>query len=238
MNSTIIDGLNNKGFVQFECPSWHEIKERLVASMLSPFAKKIDSLERLHEVLSPSEVNSYRLKQISQINSSQEGIEEVIEPFWPLIKDVIGQDCLRQKRINLVVHLPEDESSIIPIHSDVKTGNSSFELGLWIPLTRCLENNTMWILPLSEWREQKRAFPCEINNTFEPILTDGEKVLLFKHFLPHGNNLNTSSQTRVSLNIRFKGLFSPENKKSSLDYYTLWKISEYTKQALNEWEEE
>ncbi len=237
MELEIRDLLNAQGYVEFHCPSWCEIRQELVDAMISPFKGKIERLEDLHTVLDISEVNNYRLREIAKINSSQDSIERVIEPFWPFIESVIGFDCLRQKRINLVVHLPGDESSVIPIHSDVKTGNSSFELGLWIPLTECLAENSMLIMPLDKWKKNERKFKHRIDENFLPFLSEGSNAFFFKHFLPHGNEVNRSSQTRVSLNIRFKGLFSPENKKTALDYYTPWKISEFTRQAMNEWEE-
>lgn len=237
MDKKIIDGLNKTGHVLFSVPEWSTLREGLKRSMLSPYEGRIKTLEQLHEVLSITEVNSYRLKQIAEINSSDSKIESLIEPFWPSISQIIGGDCLRQKRINLVVHLPGDDTSVIPIHSDVKTGNSPFELGLWLPLTSCNRENTMWILPWQEWLKSNRKFPHEVDERFVPIISDGSDALFFKHFLPHGNEKNCSTQTRVSLNIRFKGLFSPENKKNLLDYYMPWKLSEFTRQALEEWEE-
>lgn len=238
MGSEVIDKLNKTGNVLFKAPEWSLLRKELISSMLSAFDGRITSLEELHEIISSLEVNSYRLVQIAKINASNEKIEKLIEPFWPAIREILGGDCLRQKRINLVVHLPGDEGSIIPIHSDVKTGNSPFELGLWLPLTACTPENTMWIMPMEHWLEENRKFPHAINEKFIPIVTDGSEALFFKHFLPHGNEVNRSSQTRVSLNIRFKSLFSPENKKNLLDYYTPWKFSDFTRQALREWEED
>ena len=45
-----------------------------------------------------------------------------------------GNELAVQKKINLSIQLPNDSSSILPIHTDVWSGNSPFELVLWIPL--------------------------------------------------------------------------------------------------------
>ncbi|MBC98195.1 MAG: hypothetical protein CME63_10620 [Halobacteriovoraceae bacterium] len=223
-----MERLNSHGFVLLENNRWLKYRDNLIQMMLNDFEGKISRLEDLHSVLRKDEVNDFRLRQMIKINNDQETINTYLEPFWDDLKPILGPDCLRQKRINLVIHMPGDESSIIPTHSDVKTGNSSFEIGLWLPLTECLEGNTMTILPYEhfcrgEWDQSV------------PVLTDGKDSLLFKHFLPHGNQVNNTNQTRISLNIRFKSLFAPENKKNILDYYTTWKISEFSKIALAHW---
>ncbi len=232
----MIKEFNKQGNSLTPNADWEIVRSTLIKELLSLWEGQIDSLENLHKVISIEELNDYRLKMINQINESNESIERIINPFWNNIKEMTGPDCLRQKRINLVVHMPQDESSIIPMHTDVKTGNSSFEIGLWLPLTECLAENTMSILPFSKWEEVQRDMKRVNEKEMSAIISDGSEALFFKHFLPHGNSINKTKQTRVSLNIRFKSLFSPENKKTILDYYTPWKMSDFSRIAIDQWE--
>ena len=50
------------------------------------------------------------------------------------------------KKKYLSIQLPEDNSSILPIHTDVWSGNSPFELVLWIPLVSVKKTKSMFIL--------------------------------------------------------------------------------------------
>ena len=52
-----------------------------------------------------------------------------------------------QKKVNLSIQLPKDDSSLLPVHSDVWQGDSPYELVLWIPLVNCAKTKSMYILP-------------------------------------------------------------------------------------------
>ena len=45
------------------------------------------------------------------------------------------------------------------------------------------------------------------------IKIDHGQYLLFNQNLPHGNLVNRTKETRISLNCRFKGLFTPYSQK-------------------------
>ena len=53
---------------------------------------------------------------------------------------------MMQKNINLSIQLPNDDSSLLPIHSDVWSGDSAFEINLWVPLVNCYKTKSMYIL--------------------------------------------------------------------------------------------
>ena len=40
---------------------------------------------------------------------------------------ILGNELAMQIRINLSIQLPKDDSSLLPIHSDVWSGDSPFE---------------------------------------------------------------------------------------------------------------
>ena len=45
----------------------------------------------------------------------------------------------------------------------------------------------------------------------------------------HGSDINKEKETRISLNLRFKNLFSPSGLKNQLQYYRPINISNITK---------
>ena len=52
-----------------------------------------------------------------------------------------------QKRINLSIQLPNDSSSLLPVHSDVWSGDSPYEVVVWLPFVDCYKTKSMFILP-------------------------------------------------------------------------------------------
>ena len=57
--------------------------------------------------------------------------------------------------------------------------------------------------------------------------------LFFNQSLPHGNVVNQTKETRISLNCRFKGLFTPYAQKKLGSFFSPLKIKPVSKLALN-----
>ena len=64
--------------------------------------------------------------------------------------ELVGNEIMMQKKINLSIQLPGDESSLLPIHSDVWSGDSPYEINLWVPLVDCYRTKSMYILSPKE----------------------------------------------------------------------------------------
>ena len=43
--------------------------------------------------------------------------------------------------------MPKDKSSLLPLHSDVWSGDSPYETVVWLPLVDCYKSKAMYILP-------------------------------------------------------------------------------------------
>ena len=52
-----------------------------------------------------------------------------------------------QSRVNLSIQLPEDDSSLLPVHADTWSGDSPFEVVVWLPLVDCFGTKSMYLLP-------------------------------------------------------------------------------------------
>jgi len=88
----------------------------------------------------------------------------------------------------------------------------------------------MFLLPPQadrRWRERMAEFAGAgveaLYRAVEPELEWLEvpygNVLVFTHTMMHGNRINVEPTTRWSINIRFKGLFTPYSDKQLGDFF-------------------
>ena len=135
-----------------------------------------------------------------------------------------------QLRINLSIQLPNDDSSLLPVHADVWAGDSPYEVVLWIPYVNVYGTKTMFILPRDKderyqarMGELKLKSADELYRTIEPDLRWLDipygNVLLFTQNVMHGNIVNREPETRWSTNCRFKSVFSPYHDKKLGEFF-------------------
>jgi sporadic carbohydrate cluster 2OG-Fe(II) oxygenase len=147
-----------------------------------------------------------------------------------LLEIVAGNELAMQRGVGFSVQLPGDASSLLPLHSDVWSEDSPFEVVLWIPLVDCYRTKSMFVLPPAadeRWRPRMHEFAGGGVDAFfsavEPDLHWLEipygNVLVFTHTLMHGNRINAEPTARWSLNVRFKGLFTPYADKALGDFF-------------------
>ncbi len=139
-------------------------------------------------------------------------------------------DLAMQLRINLSIQLPNDDSSLLPVHADVWAGDSPYEVVLWIPYVDVYGTKTMFILPRdkdahyqAKMNELKLKSAEELYRAIEPDLRWLDipygNVLLFTQNVMHGNIVNREPETRWSSNCRFKSLFSPYHDKKLGEFF-------------------
>jgi sporadic carbohydrate cluster 2OG-Fe(II) oxygenase len=138
-----------------------------------------------------------------------------------------------QNKVNLSIQQPNDESSVLPIHSDIWTGDSPFQVVLWVPLTDASKSNSMFLLPPNESREARQRVAVGDFKSMDQIETEYHsqmvtmvvpygKVLIFDSNCLHGNILNETKSVRWSMNCRFTGLLTPfTNPERRLGTYYL-----------------
>ena len=56
--------------------------------------------------------------------------------------------------------------------------------------------------------------------------------LIFITTLFHGSEVNSSETTRISINLRVKGLFSPAGQKNPFDFWQIYKTGVLTNNAI------
>lgn len=205
------------------------------------FKNKSDSdlLNNIHKKIKPNNLNNFRLKIIKDINNNREIRKLYYNISKSFLDILVGNELSMQLRINLSIQLPKDNSSLLPLHSDVWSGDSPYEIVVWLPLVDCYKTKTMYILPPKKYFILNKLFKEGKNNSTEKIFKKIKKhlswinieygnVLIFNQCLPHGNIINKENETRWSLNCRFKAIFTPHRDKRIGEFFepiTLRKIS-------------
>ncbi len=179
----------------------------------------------LHKFIKLKNINTLRLSLISDLNKDNFFKEEIFKIGRKYIELIVGNELAIQKNLNLSIHSPNDKSSLLNIHSDTLSGESPFQVVFWIPLVDVFETKSMFLLPLQEsLRAIKNIKNKNLNNVFKSkkkklkwLRINRGEFLIFSPNILHGNVVNKTKETRVSLNIRFKGLFTPYNKVNGND---------------------
>ena len=189
-----------------------------------------DWLNKIHNQVPVSELNDFRVRLIHAINEDVELRVNYYRVARALLDPIVGNELAMQMRVNLSIQYPDDASSLLPIHADVWSGDSPFEVVVWIPLVDCFKTKSMFLLPPKETEELHSRFSEFRNKTDEDIFREYEEkmmwieikygeVLLFNQNLPHGNRVNRELETRWSLNCRFKSILSPYGDKKLGEFF-------------------
>lgn len=187
-------------------------------------------LDHIHTAVAPAALNDMRLAVIQGLNR-----ETWLRPAYfalarPALETLVGNELAMQRRINLSVQLPNDDSSLLPVHADVWSGDAPSEVVLWVPLVDCYATKSMYIAePGFDVGMQARMASLgdrgveDLYREIEPHLTfltvPYGHALLFTQNLMHGNRINREVSTRWSMNCRFKGLMTPYTDKRLGEFF-------------------
>ncbi len=189
-----------------------------------------DWLNGMHTRIEVTELNDLRLHLIGEMNESPGFRELLFSLAKGTIEAIVGNELAMQARVNLSIQMPEDDSSLLHTHADTWSGDSPFEAVLWLPLVNAYNTKSMYLL-LPEANQKlnkdfKNLAGSSSDSLFENISDEVEwmkidygNFLLFNQTLPHGNRVNQESETRWSLNCRFKSVFSPYGDKKLGEFF-------------------
>tara|TARA_Y100001958_G_C21170467_1_gene502366 strand:- start:539 stop:1321 length:783 start_codon:yes stop_codon:yes gene_type:complete len=219
------------------------IKKKIIKILKLKISIKKLNLNRLHLFLGEKNLNRTRLELINTINRDKNFKKSYFLIAEKMLENIIGNELAMQNNINLSIQLPGDESSLLPIHSDTWSGDSPFESVLWLPLVNCYKTKSMFILNSNKMKKFNMAFVDKkiksVSDLYKKFKKDLNFIninygnyLLFNQNLPHGNLVNRTNETRVSLNCRYKGLFTPYKQKELGSFFSPLKIRASTKIGL------
>ncbi len=213
--------------------SW--IKNKFISLAVDELGVDIDVkreniLDLIHEEVPVSKLNNFRLAMINRINSLPDFRARYYKVAKPYLDIIVGNELSMQLNVNLSIQLPKDDSSLLPIHADTWSGDSPFEVVVWIPLVDCYKTKSMYILPPEKYKELSYNFKKMSGNSSEDLFQSVSKnvnwieikygdILIFNQALPHGNRVNQESETRWSMNCRFKGVYSPYGDKKIGEFF-------------------
>lgn len=192
--------------------------------------KDSEVLDLVHTKLSVNQLNDFRLSMINEINSIVGFRAKYYQISRKYLNTIVGNELAMQLRVNLSIQLPQDDSSLLQTHADTWSGVSPFEVVVWIPLVDCYKTKSMYILPPDKNAKLNKNFNQMSGNSSEDLFKSIEpdvkwidikygEIMLFNQSLPHGNRVNIESDTRWSMNCRFKGLFTPYCDKKIGEFY-------------------
>jgi sporadic carbohydrate cluster 2OG-Fe(II) oxygenase len=222
--------------------------ESIIANVIKSICPEFNSsLDDLHQYISSKDVNALRLRVFKELNQE----EKIYDLLWDIagskISAILGPDVLAQSKINFSVQMPGDETSTLGIHSDCWSGDSPYQINLWLPFTNCFETNSMFLFDfdktistIKELYENLKNSGFDISKNIQSgdfLTIERGNYLIFNPGLLHGNVKNLTNKTRASINIRYKSIFTPDAasahaERSAGIYYKVFRQSAWTQLAI------
>tara|TARA_B100001250_G_scaffold414327_1_gene451989 strand:+ start:1330 stop:2133 length:804 start_codon:yes stop_codon:yes gene_type:complete len=179
-------------------------------------------LSKLHKFINKKSLNNLRVKIIKSINEDKKFSENYYNVAKKTLDFLIGNEVAMQKNINLSIQTPNDPDSMLSMHSDIHAGESPFEVVAWLPLTDVQANSMSMFIAKPKNNKIVNKYVMESRKNIQEIYRKNKKkfkflkinygeILIFSPILMHGNIINKTNFTRISMNCRFKSLLSPFN---------------------------
>ena len=182
---------------------------------------KIKYFQTLHKFITKKELNDFRVAAITAINKYKPFRDLYYKSSSEILDGLVGNEIAMQKKINLSIQIPNDNKSMLPMHSDIYAGESPFEVVVWIPLMNVKKStHSMFItnpkdnviinkkITMSKNQTIVKIYN-KFKNKFKFLKINYGEILVFSPIIQHGNVVNTTHETRISLNCRFKSLLTP-----------------------------
>ncbi len=185
-------------------------------------------LNSIHQRIKIEELNSFRLHVIQKLNSSPTLRPSYFKLARRAIETLVGNELTFQRRLNLSIQLPQDDSSLLEAHADVWSGDSPYEVVLWVPLVDCFRTKSMYLASVETDREvQSKLNQFESSEAiYQAIAHDAPflnvpfgNFVIFSQNIIHGNRVNEESESRWSINARFKSVLSPYCDKKHAEFF-------------------
>ena len=180
-------------------------------------------MKSFHKSVNKDNLNNIRYSFFKYLNSFEDITERYLELGKKTIFDMVGTELASNRTLNFSIQLPKDDSSLLPMHSDTFSGESEFQINLWVPLVNAYDTNSMFIFnPNFSKNIQNNIEDYEevgLNqlldnhpNEYDYINVKYGEILIFTPTCLHGNVINETNDTRISFNCRYKNIFSPYNQ--------------------------
>jgi sporadic carbohydrate cluster 2OG-Fe(II) oxygenase len=215
----------------------------VVAKTLSVEGGGTDLLNHTHRHVKIENLNGLRLAVIGALR----GAAWFRPTYFSLVRNalstLVGNELAMQRGIGLSAQLPDDDSSLLQVHTDVWDGDSQYEIVVWLPLVDCQRTKSMYIVRPDKDRPFQARMKDYQGGSAEDLYQAIEKdvefltipygsVLLFSQTLMHGNRINREPETRWSMNCRFKSILSPYADKKLGEFFEPITLRPVTRMGL------
>lgn len=180
-----------------------------------------DLFNNLHKSIKVKDLNNLRIKIFKYLNKDNSFKKNLYFIAKESIEKIVGNELAIQRNLNLSIQFPKDSSSLLDAHIDTFSGESPFQVVLWLPLVDVCNTKSMFVIPLknsqkilnnfTKIKKKGLAISVKKNKNKKFLKISSDEYLIFSPNILHGNTINKTKETRISLNIRFKGLFTPYN---------------------------
>ena len=183
------------------------------------------NLEHCHKFTDSRKVNGLRLKIFNRINQSKKIKKNIFLSAEKYINFAVGSEICSSDA-NLSIQLPEDKHSLLQMHTDFFSGESQFQANLWFPMMDVSKTQSMFIINPKNSIRILKEIKSNLKTDFDKLekkykrqcnwikVKKGEAIIFSPNCL-HGNVVNKENKTRVSVNIRYKNIFSPYGNVSN-----------------------
>lgn len=188
---------------------------------------KTNSLDTLH-LLTKEQYGLFEVGKDSSTvfhkffyDSYRAGWPEFVDCYRALIRDIIrpqyNEPILFQSFPTFRVHLP-DNIAVGAFHTDAEFGHPAGEVNYVLPMTDSGNTASIWV----------ESEPGKMDFTPMELFT-GEIIEFLGNKLTHGNKVNRTGQTRVSIDFRVLPLsrYDETNEAQSITQKTKFKAGEY-----------
>ena len=184
---------------------------KLILEKIQSKYPQVDSLEYIHTVLTTTEI--FDVTSLIQNEFLSYDWSSLLDDFAeeyisPLLN---GQKYLikRQPTLNLVIPNQEAVGRRLPFHQGIFYDNGRGQGTIWMPLTKCYDSNTMWIMELEDSKKLTKIavdkklsvgefeLYCTLEST--PVTLEPGQAHLFCQEHIHGNINNLTDITRFAI---------------------------------------
>lgn len=217
-----INNLIKHGYFKFKFDTkYFNENSKILKNIIKKKYKKKINLEDFHLNFDESNINELRLFVFNQINKDKNFKKNLYLGSKENIELCVGSElCVSD--INLSIQLPSDKTSILDMHTDFFSGESLFQINLWVPFVKVKKTQSMFIINPKNSLNILKKIKKNNSITFNDIRKKYSKYIKWINFKKgeamvfspnclHGNVVNLEKKTRWSTNIRYKNLFSPYN---------------------------
>lgn len=187
-------------------------------------------LDNIHRHISVEKLNDFRLAIINTMNAEPWLRRAYYAIGKRALETLVGNELVMQRRVNLSIQLPDDDSSLLALHSDVWSGDSPYEVVLWVPYVDCFATKSMYFCKAdvdAKVQPNLREFRGKTSeDLYHAVAKDSPfcdvnygEALIFTQNIMHGNRVNVESETRWSSNCRFKSALSPYADKKLGEFF-------------------